>query len=206
VEGPPTPAVISPPADGASGEASGIISRVDRLLPTDAFREWSATAAGQLTGLVLLTLPAVTNPLPLNAVAHAIVQIIAVAAGFVGAVAVFGGLVTRVFLMPGDRSLDDLLPQIPRGRTAWWALVALVVLLVVGAEWRLVLIFTDDWSTHLPEVLVFLLPAVALGYLAWRTRALRAPRPRTGEEAGTTGRTDARPAPEAGAGPADAGH
>lgn len=148
-----------------------------RLLPPDAFWEWCATPAGQLTGLVLLTVPALTNPLPLAAAAHAIVQLVAVGLGFAGAVVVFGGLVKRVFLMPGDRSLDDVLPEIPAGRQVWWGLVALVVLLVVGAEWRLVLIFTDTWSTHLPEVFLLLLPAVALGYLAWRTRVLRRPAP-----------------------------
>ena len=68
-----------------------------------------------------------------------------------------------------------MLPDVPNGRELWWALIGLVVLLAVGAEWRLVLIFTDDWSEHVPEVVLLVLPAVALGWLAWRTRALRRP-------------------------------
>jgi hypothetical protein len=155
------------------GDASGMISRVSRPIPPDAFWERSATPGGQLTGLALLTVPAITNPLPLNPVAHALVQILAVVLGLVGAAMVFGGLVNRVFLLPGDRSLDDALPDLPNGRALWWALIALIVLLLAGAEWRLVLIFTDEWSTHLPEVLLLVLPAVLLGALAWRTRSLR---------------------------------
>jgi hypothetical protein len=156
-------------------EASGIIAHVYRpQFPAAAFWAHASTVRGQLAGLAMITLPALTDPLPLGRGLHVTVQLLAVMVGVVGAVIVFGGLVNRVFIAPTGRPLDDVLPTLPFARRVWLAMVLLTILLAVIAEWRFVLIFTDSWIEHLPEFVLLGLPAGLLGWATWRARTMRA--------------------------------
>jgi hypothetical protein len=143
--------------------------------PTEAFWEQSSTARGQLAGLAMIMVPALTNPLPFGPAMHLTLQTFAVLVGFAGAVIVFGGLVNRVFIQPSGQPLDEVLPTLPYARTVWWTMLLLTILLVAGVEWRFVLIFTDGWARHLPEVVMLALPALAIGWATWRGRVMRRP-------------------------------
>lgn len=147
-------------------EVSGIITRVDRLQHlTLAFRERSVTVRGQLTGMAMIAVPAVTNPLPFGPGLHATVQILAVIVGFVGALIVFGGMIQRVFLQTAQLS-------VPHPRTVWFCLVLLDVAFALGAGWSLELVFTRGGDQHLADAVMLGLPAAALGWAAWRARVL----------------------------------
>lgn len=139
-----------------------MIAAVEYLL-TQAFREHSPTVRGQLVGVALIVAPAATHPLPLGADLHTAVQVVAVIAGFLGAVIVFGGLALRV-LVATPRAVLLALPQ---ARAVRNALTGLALVFAAGALWCLVLAVTRGWSAHLAEVLMLGLPAATLGRVAW---------------------------------------
>ena len=162
-------------------DASGIIAHVDHLQHlTVAFREHSPTVRGQLAGIAMIAMPALTQPLPLGGASHATVQILAVIVGSLGALVVFGGLIQRVVLQTtatdedpdGPAALDDVLLAVPHARTVWVGLNLLGLGFILGAAWCLWLVFSHGWHEHLAEVVMFALPAVALGWAAWRARVM----------------------------------
>ncbi|MFI7589292.1 hypothetical protein ACIB24_19675 [Spongisporangium articulatum] len=124
---------------------------------TAALWGFARTPRGQLAGLMLVAVPALVGPLPVDGAARAGVGVLAVLAGTAGAVLVFGGLLTRVY--------GPALERLGRGVPLLWALAAA---LLVAAGVALVAGTRGDWDEHAPEVLMFALPAVAAAGAAWR--------------------------------------
>jgi hypothetical protein len=162
-----------------------MIATVDRVqLLNRTFREHAPTLRGQLAGIAMIMVPALTNPIPFGRGWHTAIQILAVVVGFAGTLVVFGGLLDRVFLKaddgPGSNRadepirLDDVLLAMPHARRVWLGTAGLGLVLAVGALWCLVLVFTRSWE-HLADVVMLGLPAAALGWALWRARVLVRP-------------------------------
>lgn len=147
-----------------------LTSRVPAARLGRAFSTRARTGPGQILGLVLLVAPAVAHPLPIRGSLYDVVQIIAVVAGVIGMLIVFGGLLIRVIVLPaGDDSLDGTLLAIPRHRAVWLVLAGLCALFAVGGA--LALALGHDGERFAGGLLLGL-PAVALGWAAWRARVM----------------------------------
>jgi hypothetical protein len=89
-------------------DASGMIARVDRLQHlTQAFREHSPTARGQLAGIALMIVPGLAQAVPFDGALAGMVRILAVLVGFVGVLIVFGGMLQYAYLQLAAPILDD---------------------------------------------------------------------------------------------------
>jgi hypothetical protein len=174
---------------------SGIITAVPRL-PRPPFSSpvsgpdvsralrRAGTPRGQLAGVSLIVVPAVTSALPLGGASRTVVQVVAVLLGTAGMVVVFGGLLQRAVLgrVTDDEAdpVDAALLAFPHARAAWRSLAALAVLLLAGALWCVGLAFGDDAGTHLTDALMLALPGLVLAAATWRARVMR----RAGQEPG----------------------
>ena len=137
----------------------------------------------QLAGAVLIMVPAIGGASPLTGTTGTGLRVLAVVAGFVGTVLVFGGLLRGLLRRHAhdlrrhahdrradDEWADDVLTSIPYARRVWWGVAGLAGVLAVGALLALAGAAEGD---RLVSMLLLGLPAGALGWLARRTAVMR---------------------------------